>query len=83
MATAVPATDPDLQEPSWLAMAMKVAIDTELGSCKVKRAQTKRGMQLPRLELDQSSSSSSAVPRMFSRVKPNSSNSCEAGADSP
>ncbi|PYB78634.1 hypothetical protein DMX07_18900 [Pseudomonas soli] len=31
----------------------------------------------------QSSSSSSAVPRMLSRVKPNSSNNAEAGADSP
>ena len=32
---------------------------------------------------DQSSSSSSAVARMFSRVKPNSSNKAGAGADSP
>ena len=37
---------------------------------------------LPSL-IHQSSSSSSAVPRMFSRVKPNSTNSAEAGADSP
>jgi hypothetical protein len=32
---------------------------------------------------DQSSSSSSAVARIFSRVKPNSSNKAGAGADSP